>query len=449
MKKKVLAIVLCLAIFATFALGLTACGPAEEDNVLKIGAIMVGDETEGYTKAHMDGINAAVAALAAKGKEVQVIWKKTVEENNECTVAIDECIDAGCSLILSNSYGHQDFMATAAKANPSVTFIAMTGDYAAITTNSSSEVITNFKNAFTDVYEARFVSGVVAGLKLQELVTAGQLTADNYDNGNTATGNIKIGYVGAYSYAEVVSGYTAFYLGVKSVVDNVVMTVKYTNSWFNFDTEKTVATALISQGCVIIGQHADSEGAPTAVEEAYDAGTKVYSVGYNVDMLGAAPDAALTSATNNWEVYYEYAFETAYDGETIVTNWAKGYSDNAVGITTINTDAFTTNPTTAVNTVINNIKDGTVKVFDTSTFTVTNINTADFKNMGVVVDGDKHVTSYNYDMSYKDWSNGGVVVYAGSTVETINAAGYFDESSFRSAPYFDLRIDGITEEAAD
>jgi|AGTN01.1.fsa_nt_gi Uncharacterized ABC-type transport system, periplasmic component/surface lipoprotein len=446
MKKRVLAIVLCIAVIAMFAVTFAACDKDDEDTAtLKVGVILVGDETEGYTEAHMNGIEAAVAAIEASSDDtINITWKKKVAEDAACGTAIDELISAGCTVIISNSYGHQFYMAPAAQAHPNVTFIAMTGDFAAITPAAagSSALATNFKNAFTKVFESRYVSGVVAGLKLQELVTGNNLTPNNMEGTN-----IKIGYVGAYNYAEVVSGYTSFYLGVKSVVPNVVMKVKYTNSWFDINKEKEAASALIADGCVIISQHADSEGAPTACEEAYAAGTQVYSVGYNVDMREASPHCALTSATNTWEVYYEYALRKALAGEAIATDWAEGYTQNAVAITDINTGLFTTNPTATITGVINQIKAGTLKVFDTSKFTIAaNVNG---EENPIVTDTNGHVTSYNYDMSYYDWSNGfpPTKVYQGPTRETI-ANGAFSESTWRSAPYFDLRIDGITEEAA-
>ncbi len=437
MKKKLLAILLVIAIVAALAITLAACDPKDNSIDLKVGAIMVGDETEGYTEAHMTGIEAAVEAIKTKtGKNVEIVWKKMIHETAEsCGTAIQELISAGCTLIISNSYGHQYYMSEAAIANPNVTFIAMTGDYAAITPiapDGTGTPITNFKNAFTKVFEARYVSGYVAGKKLAELVAAGTISPEATPNSYSGS-NIKLGYVGAYNYAEVVSGYTAFYLGVKSVVPNVVMDVKYTGSWFDFDKEKQAAEALIASGCVIIGQHADSEGAPTACENAFNSGKVVYSVGYNVDMMQAAPHAALTSATNNWNVYYEYAFTCALNGEAITTDWAEGYSQDAVGITAINTAAFTADPTADVNEIINQLKAGTLHVFDTSKFTVNG----------------QTVTSALCDMSRLDFSNwpNVAVIYKGANQEAIHD-GYFDESTYRSAPYFALRIDGITELAS-
>ena len=401
--------------------------PAAEANTsassdLKIGVILVGDETEGYTKAHMDGIKEAAKELGIK--DDQIIWKYKVEENSDCADAAVDLIASGCTAIFANSYGHQTYIDSVAADYPDVQFVAMTGDFAAISGKN------NLKNAFTKVYESRYVSGVVAGMKLKELVEDGTLTPEAVPTAFDADGNIKIGYVGAYPYAEVVSGYTAFFLGIRSIVENVAMEVKYTNSWFDIDKEAAAAEALVANGCVIIGQHADSTGAPAAVQKLLDSGTICYSVGYNVDMLETAPTAALTSATNTWSVYYKAAFEKLLAGEQIMTNWAEGYKENAVAITKLG-PSCAEGTQEKVDQVIKGITMGGLFVFDTDTFTV---------------DGQK-VESCPIDLSYYDYSTGEpVCIYEGPTMEAI-ADGNFSESTLRSAPYFSLRIDGITEDA--
>ncbi len=388
---------------------------------VKIGVILVGDETEGYTKAHMDGIKAAMAANNVP--EENVLWKYKVEENSDCYDAAADLYASGCRLIFANSYGHETYMDQAAGEFTDATFVSMTGDFAAISGKS------NLKNAFTDVYESRYVAGVVAGLKLKELLDQGTLTKDAYPNSFDADGNIKIGYVGAFDYAEVVSGYTAFYLGIKSIVENVAMEVKYTNSWFDIDKEAATAQALVANGCVIIGQHADSTGAPAMCEKLSKEGSLCFSVGYNVDMLDTAPTVALTSASNNWAVYYTYAFKTFIEGGDIAVDWAEGYDQDSVYITDLG-PACAEGTKDEVDKVIAGIKSGDIHVFDTSTFTV---------------DG-KPVDSAMIDTSYYDWSTGSpVLVYQGEEVEAVQD-GYFSESTIRSAPYFALRIDGITED---
>lgn len=406
--KKLLALVLAFAMMFTLA----ACGtentvdPTEEvASDFKVGVILIGDENEGYTYAHISGIQTAAETLGLSAD--QISWKYTIPEDESCADAAYELIDEGCDVIFSNSYGHQTYTQMVASEVPEVQFVAMTGDTAA------ASGLENFSNAFTSVYESRFVSGVVAGKKIEELLATDALSDVNFDE----NGNVKIGYVGAYPYAEVVSGYTAFYLGVKSVVSNVVMDVQYTNSWFDIIAEGEAAKSLIASGCVIIGQHADSTGAPQAVQEALSKGTVCYSVGYNIDMLSVAPDAALTSATNNWSVYYTYAIGAAMNGEKI-EEWSGGYTVDAVAITDLG-PACAEGTQEAVDAVVAGLKNGEIHVFDTETFTV----------------GGEKVETY----AITDFATGAVIF------EEVISDGYFHESEYRSAPYFDIRIDGITE----
>ncbi len=427
MKKLVSLLLVC-----TMVLALGACGKTEKGGDFKVGVILVGDDTEGYTKAHMDGIKAAAKALDIA--DSNIIWKYKVTEDSKCYDAAADLVASGCDVIFSNSYGHQTFMVQAAEEFSDVTFVSMTGDFAAICGSD------NLKNAFTKVYESRYVSGVVAGLKLKELVENGTLTAATQADSFDADGNIKIGYVGAYNYAEVVSGYTAFYLGIKSVMPNVVMEVKYTNSWFDIDKEAAAAEALVANGCVIIGQHADSTGAPAAVEKLLNNGRICYSIGYNVDMLETAPNAALTSATNTWSVYYTEAIKNAMDGKEIAVDWAEGYAKDAVAITELG-KSCAAGTAEYVAGVEAQLKTGALKVFDTNTFTVS----APQNTCTVETDANGKVTSCKVDLSFMDFSTM-TPIYEGETVECIKD-GAFEESSFRSAPYFSIRIDGIVENA--
>ena len=371
---------------------------------LKVGVILIGNDQEGYTKAHIDGITEAAAALGVK--EDQIMWKYNTLEDESVTTNGEQLIAAGCNLIISNSYGHQSYMQELAEKHADVQFIAMTGDTAA------SSGLTNLSNAFTKVFESRYVAGVVAGMKLKELIDTNKLTEKNYSGEN-----VKIGYVGAFNFAEVMSGYTAFYLGVKSVVNNVVMDVEFTDSWYDFDKEKAAAAKLVESGCVIISQHADSAGAPTAVEEAFNAGKVAYCVGYNVSMLSAAPNSALTSATNVWSVYYKYAFATAINGGDIAANWSAGYKEGAVKITDLG-PACAEGTQAKVDEAIAKLKSGELNVFDTSKFTV----------------GGKTVT-----WAFASDSDGDFAYDRNNVI----ADGYFHESYVQSAPAFNLRIDGI------
>lgn len=417
----VTALVGCSSGTAASSAAATSSAAAATTGDGKIGVILVGDENEGYTAAHMDGIREAASQLGIA--DDQIIWKYSIGETQDCYDAAVDLVDQGATLIVSNSYGHQGFMEQAASENPDVTFVAMTGDTAALSG------LPNFKNAFNHTYESRYVSGVVAGMKLQELIDNGTLTKENLPDA-FAGDDIKIGYVGAYPYAEVVSGYTAFYLGVKSVVPNVHMYVEYTNSWFDQSAEKATAESLMAKGCVIISQHADSTGAPSAVQSALENGTVAYSVGYNISMLEVAPDAALTSASNNWSVYYTYAFQNWLEGKAmdIATDWAEGYNTGAVCVTELGKSCA---PGTQekVLEVEKAIKDGTLNVFDITTFTTG----------GASLTEDTEI-----DLSF-DPANPNPIkpVKDGAFRESDTANG------FRSAPYFSIRIDGIEESGAE
>ena len=370
-------------------------GIAKED--LKVGVIYIGDENEGYTAAHMKGIDEMEEKLGLD--DSQIIEKTLIGEDEGCYDAAADLADQGCQIIFANSFGHETYILEAAGEYPEVQFCHATG------TQAASSGLSNMHNYFTNIYEARYVSGVVAGLKLNEMIEDGTVKEDA----------CKMGYVGAFPYAEVISGYTAFYLGAKSVCPSVTMEVKYTNSWASFDLEKECAEQLIADGCVLISQHADTTGAPTACEA-----KKVPCVGYNIDMIPTAPDAALTSATINWGPYYTYAVQSVIDGTAIETDWAKGVKDGADAITELNDKTVAEGTKEAVEEAQKGIEDGTLHVFDTSKFTVGG------KTLEELVEsGDKDATKL------KDYIKDG----------------YFHESDVESgmpsAPAFTFIIDGI------
>lgn len=384
--RKLLAVSMTAALAASLAVvPASAEGVAKED--IKVGAIYIGDENEGYTEAHMKGIDEMIEKLGLD--ESQVIEKTLIGEDEACADAAYDLADQGCQIIFANSFGHESYMLEAAGEYPDVQFCHATGYQAA------SSGLANMHNYFTSIYEARYVSGVVAGMKLNEMLDNGTITEDQ----------AKVGYVGAYPYAEVISGYTSFFLGVRSVCPAATMEVKYTNSWASFDLEKECAEALIADGCVLISQHADTTGAPTACEAA---GVPV--VGYNVSMIETAPTQALTSASINWGPYYTYAVQSVIDGTAIDTDWCKGFSEGANRITELNDAAIAEGTKEKVEEVEAAIIDGSLKVFDTSTWTV---------------DGETLDT------------------YEKNGIEYISD-GYFHESEYGSAPAFDIAIDGIT-----
>ena len=388
--KKIVSLVLVLAMAlictAAFAEGI----PADQ---IKVGYIFVGDENEGYTAAHYEGAKAMMAALGLTDDQVIIKW--TIPETEACYDAAVDLAEAGCDIIFANSFGHETYMMQVAAEYPDVQFCHATGYQAA------SSGMSNMHNYFDSIYEARYVGGVVAGMKLNEMIANGVITEDN----------CTIGYIGAFPYAEVISGFTSFFLGVRSVCPAATMEVKYTNSWASFDLEKEAADALInSQNCVLISQHADTTGAPTACEE-----SGVPIVGYNISMIATAPTTALTSASNNWSSYYTYAVDCIIKGEEIVTDWCQGYADGAVCITELNEAACAEGTAEKVAEVEAAITEGTLHVFDTSTFTVGGETLED-------------LIANNPDYAkYADYVSDG----------------YFHESELASAPAFDLIIDGV------
>ena len=405
--RKALKKVMSIALTAAMSVSMLTVGAvtAQADD-LKVGVILVGDETEGYTKAHMDGISQAAEELGMD--ESQIVWKYKVAEDSACYDSAVDLVGQGCNLVISNSYGHQTFMVMAAQEYPDTTFVSMTGDFAAISGCS------NFKNAFTKVYESRYVSGVVAGMKLAELLESGTLTADVQPDSFDADGNVKIGYVGAYTYAEVVSGYTSFFLGVRHMCPSAEMEVTFTGSWYDETAEKEGATKLINDGCVLLSQHADSMGAPTACENA-----GIPDVSYNGSTVDACPNTFIVSSRIDWAPYYVYAITAAMNGESIDADWTGTLATESVVLTDINENVAAEGTAEKIEEVKAALESGELHVFDTSAFTV------DGKTL------DSYMADVDSDPDY--------------TPDTeVISDGYFHESEYRSAQYFDLQIDGIT-----
>lgn len=360
----------------------------------KIGVILLHNEQIGYDFAHISGIKAAAEALGIK--DDQIIWKYDVPEDETCYDTAVDLAEQGCNIIFANSFGHESYLMQAAGEYPDILFCHASGQSAASTD------LPNFVNYFTQIFQSRYVSGVVAGMKLKELMDAGTVT-DPY-----------VGYVGAYPYAEVVSGYTAFFLGVQSIVPEAHMDVTFTNSWADMTAEAQAADALMAKGCVIISQHADTTGAPSAVEAALASGKTAYCVGYNVDMLTVAPNAALTSAQNNWVAAYQSIIGAAMKGEAVPRNTAFGYVADGVQISELGASCAE-GTAEKVAEVEAALKDGSLHVFDCSKWTV------DGKNL------DSYKNSFGFE-----------------GLELVSD-GYFHESELMSAPLFDIAIDGITK----
>ena len=395
--KKFLAMVLALVM----ALSLVACGGEKgtdggdgKDSDFQVGFICLHDENSTYDLNFISGAKEACEALGI----TDYIIKTNIGENNDCYDAACELVDEGCNIIFADSFGHEDYMIQAAKENPDVQFCHSTG------TKAHTEGLANYHNAFASIYEGRYVAGVAAGMKLNAMIESGEITAEQ----------AKIGYVGAFTYAEVVSGYTSFFLGARSVCPSATMEVTFTGSWYDETAEKEGAQKLISNGCALISQHADSMGAPTACETA-----GVPNVSYNGSTEAACPDTYIVSSRINWAPYYEYAIQAVIDGTEIATDWTGTLSTGSVVLADLGKVATAAGTQEAIDQAIADLEAGTIHVFDTANFTV----------------GGETMTSYLADVDTDP-------AYTPDT--EVISDGYFHESEYRSAPCFDLRIDGIT-----
>ena len=401
--KKFLAMLLALVM----ALSLVACGEKKDDTQgngdgdataakVKVGFITLHDENSTYDKNFIDAAKEACANLGLVENEDYFIKTNVGETEQSAEVAAD-LVDAGCNIIFADSFGHEPYMIEVAKANPEVQFCHSTG------TRAHTEGLANYHNAFASIYEGRYLAGIAAGMKLNAMIEAGDIKAEE----------AKMGYVGAFTYAEVVSGYTSFYLGAKSVCPTVTMDVTFTGSWYDETLEKEGAEKLIQGGCKLISQHADSLGAPTACENA-----GVPNVSYNGSTQAACPNTYIISSRINWAPYYEYAIKAVMDGTAIDVDWTGTLATNSVVLTDLNTTVAAEGTAEAIAAATEKLEKGEIHVFDCSTFTVKG----------------ETLTSYQADVN-ADSDN---------TPDTeVVHDGYFAESEKRSAPYFDLEIDGI------
>ena len=359
---------------------------------VKAGFIFLHDENSTYD---LNFINAAKAACEELG--IEYMSKTNIPEGQECYEAAADLVDSGCNFIFADSFGHEDYMIQAAKKFPEVQFCHATG------TRAHTEGLANFHNAFASIYEGRYLAGIAAGMKLNEMIESGKITADQ----------AVIGYVGAYTYAEVVSGYTSFFLGARSVCPSVTMKVTFTGSWYDETAEKEAANKLIEQGCVLVSQHADSMGAPTACETA-----GVPNISYNGSTISACPNTFIVSSRIDWAPYFEYMIQCVQEGKAIDTDWTGSLKTGSVVLTEVNEAAAAEGTAAAIEEVKAELEAGTRQVFDVSTFTVD----------GAAIDSYKADVDTDAD-------------YTPDTEVVENGA--FQESVFRSAPYFDLKIDGI------
>lgn len=400
--KKILAVVLSVLFVVGVFAGCSANNADDKGETkssatsdMKVGFIFLHDENSTYDKNFITAADEACKTLGIADENK--IYKTNVPEGQECAEAAEDLVDKGCSIIFADSFGHEPYIIEVAKKYPDVQFCHSTG------TRAHTEGVSNYHNAFASIYEGRYLAGVAAGMKLNQMIENGEFDAKD----------AKIGYVGAYTYAEVISGYTSFFLGARSVCPSATMEVQFTGSWYDEAAEKEAANTLIANGCKLISQHADSMGAPTACENA-----GVPDVSYNGSTVSACPNTFIVSSRINWAPYYEYAIKAVMDGKKIDADWTGTLATNSVLLTDVNEKAAAPGTQKAIDEAKAKLEDGSLQVFDTDTFTV---------------DG-KKLDSYKADVDTDD-------KYTPDT-EVIED-GAFKESKFRSAPYFDVKIDGI------
>ena len=422
MKKRVLALLLALVM----TLALAACGssgddgkdktdappadpqqpaggdeqndaPAERKSV-KVGLICIGDENDqGYTYNFIRGKEAATEALAAKGIDVEWVVKWNIGEDTGCEDANIELAEEGCQLIINNSFGFEDHMLKVVDDYPEVEFIACTNQ------GSWNDGRDNTHNAFANIYAGRYLAGVVAGMKLQQMIDEGTITADQ----------AVIGYVGAFSYAEVISGFTSYFLGARSVCPSVTMKVQFVGFWSDATEEANAASALADMGCVMISQHSDNTTPATTAQS-----KGVFHTGYNNDMTSVAPEASLIGTRINWAPYFEYVIGSVANGGSFDQDWCHGMEMNAVVMTDLNEAIAAPGTAEKLAEVEDQLRSGKLQVFDTSTFTI---------------QGAKLETAFALDTDGDFTPDSEEAVFDGA----------FHESYFQSAPYFALSIDGI------
>lgn len=326
--KKIIRFFISILVIITMVLGLTSCGEKKEEKKsafsekkadtgnknskdnpyakIKIGMLNIGKEsdTSGYTYAHVAGVKKMASNLGLT--EDQIIYKDEIPDSMdvkadaEVEKAIQECIDDGCNVIFTTSYGYKAATAKMAEKYPEVYFAHGSGDLC----NGK-----NFIHYFGRIYQARYLSGIAAGLK---------------------TKTNKIGYVSAWGTenAECTGGINAFAMGVESVNPKAKVYVRKTNSWFDEKLEKENAEWLIKRGADVIAQHCDTPAPQIAAQEA-----GVYGIGYNSDMSKEAPKATLLSVIWDWSAFYTWAIQSIADGTWSGKNYFGGIKEGMVSIT--------------------------------------------------------------------------------------------------------------------
>ncbi len=373
----------------------------EKDYVTKVGFVVINDEADqGYTMNFLDSMDKAVSLLEDDGYRVEIVAKKGVTESDSAREANDELASDGCEIIFNNSYGFEPYMLSVADAHPDTLFVSITNS------EGQSDRRDNTYNAFAAIYDGRYLTGVAAGMKLNELIREGRIKEDE----------AVVGYVATYALGEVVSGMTAYYLGVRSVCPEATMLVFFVDAWSDMTLEEAAANSLIDSGAVIISQHSDTTAPALTAQK-----KGVFHTGYNADMTAVAPLSSIISCRIDWTGYFYTFIRNYLDGVENPSDWTGTLENGDVVLTPLNESIAAPGTREALEKVKEVLVNGTLHVFDTSSFTVNG-----------------EVLTHMYALD----TDGDYVPDSGETVWD----GVFHESypEYQSSPYFREVIDGIT-----
>jgi len=415
----------------------TSCGKTG----FKVGLLCLHGQTSTYDNNFIQAFEEACQECGLS-KDQYDIRTDVAEDYNKIYTATKEWAEDGYALICADSFGHQYGMIDVAKEYKDTQFCHATGTLATVNPD-----VKNFHNGFASIYEGRYLAGIVAGRRMIEDINANKYTPDE----------AVIGYVGAYPYAEVISGYTSFFLGARSVFttaddaagrkdkdrwdSKLNMKVIYTSSWYDYRAEKEAAeTLIVKYNCKLISQHADSMGSPLACNN-----HKIPNVSYNISTKKTCGDTYLVSSKINWKSYFTHAIKLTRNKESFRTDYCGTLGDDHGVELCEYGDSVSEETKQLVEKTKQQLIDKDIFVYDTSKFTVTKTDKRNKFSAIEFEDDGKHIKSYKADVV-----DNGDYVPETEVIKEYRGTHYVAESCLmdvgdwnRSAPYFDLIIDGI------
>lgn len=358
-------VIICVLVLAALSFITGFWDNAPKINVTRVGFVYSEDESTPYTA---NFVKAQRALEDEYGDRVQVMVKSNVL-NRESEQPMRELIRGGARILFINM--DTDIPITLAREFPDVQFCQVS--LPSISMEGTPE---NYHTFNGEIYQARYISGIAAGMKLRQLLDSGALLPQD----------ALVGYIGANASTEVISGYTAFLLGVRSVAPEATMRVRYTGSWSNYAAEKEQTRELIDEGCVIIAQHVNTTAPAVACEEAVSAGKTVYHVGYHQSMMDIAPSCALVSIRTNWAPYVIQAVRAVMSGTAIENtveahehgrDLSAGFESGWVELMELNKFIAAEGTQEKIDNAIEGLKKGKIRVFSGNYTGVNPLNASD------------------------------------------------------------------------